>query len=97
MKKEELIEGEKYKIPSGVDVWLEHLRETVVFKRDVIVKITSKPVIGTAPGYRDVVYGIIQTAYTNLFFEPFIGQAATVYMDKKDGVVGVDLEKIKKI
>ena len=97
MKKEELIVEEKYLIPEGTDVWLEHLRETIVFKRDVIIKIISKSEIGPAPGYKDIVYGIIQTTFTNPFFEMFIGQAATAYFDKKDGTVGVDLEKLKKI
>lgn len=87
--------GKKYKIIAGTEVWSAIMHEFISFKRDVIVKITSQTVFGF--NGKEITYGIIQTAFSQPLFQMFIGDAATVYMDKKNGEIGIDADFLKEI
>jgi hypothetical protein len=85
----------KYKIVAGTEIWSLAMHEFISLKRDVIVKITSPTVFGF--NGKEVTYGILQTTFANPVFQMFIGDAATVYLDKKNGEIGIDAELLKEI
>lgn len=80
--------NEKYILPAGVEVFSIALQETIVFKRDVIVKVTNT-VSNTTH-----LFAVLQFRILNSSLSDICGKDMSSYFDKINGGISVDSNKL---
>jgi len=85
--------GKRYLIPAGSEFWSATMREHLICKNDMIIKVTDSRL---GFGSQVVVYGVLQNKITNYLMAAFVGEtAASMFSDKPGTEIGVE-EKILK-
>lgn len=88
--------GKRYLIPAGSEFWSAVMREHLICKNDMIIKVTEEPKQGF--GNQVIVYGILQNKITNYLMAAFVGEnIASLFTDKSGGEIGVEQNVLREI
>ena len=88
--------GKRYLIPAGSEFWSAVMREHLICKNDMIIKITEEPKLGF--GNQVIIYGVLQNKITNYLMSAFVGEnMASLFTDKNAGEIGVEKSVLREI
>ena len=85
MKKIEV--GDKLVIPKGVEFFSISLQESVIFTRDLVIKVTN---IYSSEIDPDLIFGTIQMVFNRM-------ELGTSYLDKVNGEIDIRSEKLEEL
>jgi hypothetical protein len=88
---DEIVIGDKYKLPKGESFWSIALQETVISNRDMVIKVDHTTY------NKDLVFGKLQVVFENYPLRFMIGDAAIGYSDKAHGDVHVSYKQLKPL
>jgi hypothetical protein len=88
---DEIVIGDKYKLPKGEYFWSIALQETVISNRDMVIKVDATTY------NKDLVFGKLQVVFENYPLRFVLGDAAIGYSDKTHGDVHVSYKQLKPL
>ena len=88
---DEIVVGNKYKLPKGESFWSIALQETVISNRDMVIKVDATTY------NKDLVFGKLQVVFENYPLRFLMGDAAIGYSDKTNGEIQVNYKQLEPL